>query len=104
MVPNEAIQMTRKLIQPRHTGRGRLCRGTTELGAVEYELEVWQDFNITDAGGERQELPGLKDLQIRFIVLPISPQELSGTLTLVLRDGTRVEGFLKDRRFVPGNA
>ena len=80
--------------------RGRLFRGDIDLGPVDYRMQIWQDVIMTDAGGVREELLGAEDRRIYLAKAFIE----SGTLTLQLANGGRMQGFLNGRRFVPGNA
>jgi hypothetical protein len=80
--------------------RGRLFRGDVDLGPVDYRIQTWQDVIITEAGGVREEVLGMEDRRIYLAKAFIE----SGTLTLQLANGQRMQGFLNGRRFVPGNA
>jgi len=60
------------------------------LGAVDYDIEVWQDFIVTMG----QDVPGLKDSTIRLSNHKLNLFTIStdhATLTLDLDDGRQID-------------
>jgi len=75
----------------RFRGTGLVSRDGVSLGAVDYDLEVWQDFIV--AMGQ-DDLPGGKDSTIRLSNHRIDLFTLrtdDATLTLNLDDGRQID-------------
>ena len=89
----------------RGAGTGTMSRAGAPLGTVSYLLEIWQTFHIvqTFGPGPAQEIEGMKQIRLRLVRHTLDTFALwldSGTLTLQLEDGRRLEGFLNGDMFV----
>jgi hypothetical protein len=79
------------------TGRGHVTRRSaqTALGAVQYQLQIWQDFIDASSLEGRAELPGLKSIEGR--ISGLGGLGLVGEeLTLSLEDGSYFDFFFTD--------
>jgi hypothetical protein len=88
----------------RSAGTGSMSRAGAPLGTVSYILEIWQTFHIVQGfgAGSVQEMEGMKEIRLRLMrqTLDTFAGQDSGTLTLQLEDGRRLEGFLNGDMFV----
>jgi hypothetical protein len=89
----------------RSGGTGMVTRDGVALGSATYVMEVWQTFHVfrTFGPGPKQEVAGMKDINIRFVNHELDSFKLwkeSATLTLHLEDGRRLDGFLNGDEFV----
>jgi len=91
----------------RWVGDGSLSHAGQPLGVVRYVVDVYQEFfylsGLGDALGVEEKVAGLQDLMVSLSGHHIDAFKFIGeTLTLHMKDGRRLDGFLEGRRFVAG--
>jgi hypothetical protein len=91
----------------RTSDSGDLSFAGATLGAISYTLEIWQTFQSIRTGTEVETVVGPPHIDVRIDkrqLKRLTPWPEGAMLTLQLKDGRRVDGFIRGERFVPSGS